>query len=106
MNGLWCATATIPSVTFDRRGVVIGVLALDYGGKDPKAVAKIVGDMDVPLEFYQYPARHWVHAHHDRIESVFSSVRLRTVVTRGPAFRVTGLSLAYKIIGSEGRAVV
>jgi putative transposase len=33
----------------------------DYGAKWPKAVAKITDDLDVLLEFYNYPAEHWVH---------------------------------------------
>lgn len=27
----------------------------------PKAVAKITEDLDVLLEFYDYPAEHWIH---------------------------------------------
>jgi len=33
----------------------------DFGAKWPKAVAKITEDLDVLLEFYTYPAEHWVH---------------------------------------------
>jgi hypothetical protein len=33
----------------------------EYGTKWPKAVAKITDDLDVLLEFYNYPAEHWVH---------------------------------------------
>jgi transposase-like protein len=33
----------------------------DYGKKFPKAVAKITDDLDVLLEFYNYPAEHWIH---------------------------------------------
>ncbi len=32
-----------------------------YGVKFPKAVAKIIDDLDVLLEFYNFPAEHWVH---------------------------------------------
>jgi transposase-like protein len=35
--------------------------ANDYGIKWPKATAKITGDLDVLLAFYDYPADHWVH---------------------------------------------
>jgi hypothetical protein len=31
-----------------------------YGAKFPKAVAKITGDLDQLLAFYDYPAEHWV----------------------------------------------
>jgi hypothetical protein len=33
----------------------------EYATKWPKAVAKITDDLDVLLEFYNYPAEHWVH---------------------------------------------
>jgi len=33
----------------------------EYGTKWPKAVAKITDDLDVLLEFDNYPAEHWVH---------------------------------------------
>ncbi len=33
----------------------------DYGAKWPQAVAKVTDDLDVLLEFYNYPAEHWVH---------------------------------------------
>lgn len=35
--------------------------AVEYGPKWPKAAAKITDDLDVLLEFYDYPAEHWVH---------------------------------------------
>ena len=33
----------------------------DYGAKWPKSVAKVNDDPDVLLEFYDYPAEHWVY---------------------------------------------
>jgi putative transposase len=33
----------------------------EYGTKWPKAVAKLTDDLDVLVEFYNYPAEHWVH---------------------------------------------
>ena len=45
----------------DHAQVAVKAFELDYGAKFPKAVAKIVDDLDVLLEFYHYPAEHWVH---------------------------------------------
>ena len=60
-------------------------LGIDYGAKYPKAVAKIVDDADVLLEFYRYPAAHWVRLRTTNpIESSFATLRLRTKVTKGP----------------------
>jgi len=36
------------------------VKSFEYGAKYPAAVAKIVDDRDVLLEFYRYPAEHWI----------------------------------------------
>jgi putative transposase len=45
----------------DKAQVAIKAFEIDYGAKYPKAVAKIVDDADVLLEFYKYPAEHWIH---------------------------------------------
>lgn len=70
-----------------------------YGTKFPKAVEKITNELDVLLEFYNYPAEHWVHLRTTNpIESTFSTVRHRTKVTKGPGSRAAGLAMAYKLI--------
>jgi len=56
-----------------------------YGAKFPKAVAKIVDDLEELLAFYDFPAEHWVHLRTTNpIESTFATVRHRTKVTKGP----------------------
>src|SRR5258705_9209873 len=83
----------------DKAQVAIKAFAIDYGAKYPKAVAKIVDDADVLLEFYHYPAEHWVHLRTTNpIESTFATVRLRTKVTKGPGSRAAGIAMAYKLI--------
>ena len=42
----------------DNARAAITAFERDYGAKFPKAVAKIVDDADVLLEFYHYPAEH------------------------------------------------
>lgn len=70
-----------------------------YGAKFPKAVAKIVDDLDVLLEFFNFPAEHWVHLRTTNpIESTFATVRHRTKVTKGPGSRAAGLAMAFKLI--------
>ena len=79
--------------------MAIKAFELGYGAKYPKAVAKITDDMDVLLEFYKYPAEHWVHLRTTNpIESTFVTVQLRTKVTKGPGSRAAGLAMAYKLI--------
>lgn len=83
----------------DHAQVAVKAFAVDYGAKYPKAVAKIVDDLDVLLEFYKYPAEHWIHLRTTNpIESTFATVRLRTKVTKGPGSRAAGLAMAYKLI--------
>jgi transposase-like protein len=79
--------------------VAVKAFKIDYGTKFPKAVEKITDDLDVLLEFYNYPADHWVHLRTTNpIESTFATVRLRTKVTKGPGSRVAGLAMAFKLI--------
>ena len=72
-----------------------------YGAKFPKAAAKITGDLDQLLAFYDYPAEHWVHLRTTNpIESTFATVRHRSKVTKGPGSRAAGLAMAFKLIES------
>ena len=65
----------------------------------PKATAKVMDDLDRLLAFYDYPAEHWVHLRTTNpIESTFSTVRLRTRVTRGAGSRQAALAMAYKLL--------
>ncbi len=62
----------------DHAKAAVKAFAADYGTKWPKAAAKITDDLDVLLEFYDYPAEHWVHLRTTNpIESTFATVRLR-----------------------------
>jgi len=83
----------------DRAQVAIKAFEIDYAAKYPQAVAKIVDDSDVLVEFYRYPAEHWIHLRTTNpIESTFATVRLRTRVTKGPGSRAAGVAMAYKLI--------
>jgi putative transposase len=73
----------------------IEAFAREYGVKWPKAVAKITDDAEELLTFYDFPAEHWLHLKTSNpIESTFSSVRLRTRVTKGPGSKAAGLAMA------------
>jgi transposase-like protein len=72
-----------------------------YGARFPKATAKITGDEEELLAFYDYPAGHWVHLRTTNpIEPAFATVRHRTKVTKGPGSRAAGLAMAFKLIES------
>jgi putative transposase len=71
----------------------------EFGAKWPKAVAKVVDDLEPLLAFYDFPAEHWIHLKTTNpIESTFATVRLRTKVTKGPGSRAAGLAMAFKLL--------
>jgi putative transposase len=83
----------------------IQAFAADYGVKWPKAVAKVTGETERLLCFFDYPAEHWVHLRTTNpIESSFAPVRARTRVTKGPGTRDTGLAMVFKLLqAAQGR---
>jgi putative transposase len=83
----------------------IDALVADYGVKWPKAVAKVTGETERLLCFFDYPAEHWIHLRTTNpIESSFSPVRARTRVTKGPGTRDMGLAMVFKLLqAAEGR---
>ena len=79
----------------------VHAFAHEFGAKWPKAVAKIVDDLDALLAFYDFPAGHWIHLKTTNpIESTFSTVRLRTRVTKGAGSRAAEVAMAFKLIES------
>lgn len=77
----------------------IEAFAKTYGTKWPKAVAKITEDWEEPLAFYDFPAEHWIHLRTTNpIESTFSTVKLRTKVTRGAGSPAAALAMVFKLV--------
>jgi len=88
----------------DHARKAVKAFAAAYGAKFPKAVAKITGDEDELLAFYDYPAEHWIHLRTTNpIESTFATVRLRTKVTKGHGSKAAALAMAFKLIESAQR---
>ena len=72
-----------------------------FEAKYPGAMEKLSKDRDVLLEFYDFPAEHWVSIRTTNpIESTFSTVRLRTKRARNCGSRETTLAMVYKLLGS------
>jgi len=79
----------------------IEAFAKTYGAKFPKAVAKITDDRDELLAFYDFPAEHWIHLRTTNpIESTFSTVKLRTKVTRSAGSPAAALAIVFKLVES------
>jgi transposase-like protein len=88
----------------DHARAAVQAFAAAYGAKFPKAAAKVTGDEDELLAFYDYPAEHWIHLRTTNpIESTFATVRLRTKVTKGHGSKAAGLAMAFKLIESAQR---
>ena len=69
-----------------------------YDAKFPKACECLSKDKDALFTFYDFPAEHWIHLRSTNpIESTFSTVRLRTVRTKGCGSRETTLTMVYKL---------
>ena len=53
------------------------------------------------LAFYDYPAEHWIHLRTTNpIESTFSTVKLRTKVTRGAGSPAAALAMVFNLVES------
>jgi transposase-like protein len=79
--------------------VAIDVFAEKYGAKYDKAVECLTKDRKTMLAFYDFPAEHWDHLRTTNpIESVFATVRHRTVRTRGSLSSTTAKLMVFKLI--------
>jgi putative transposase len=83
----------------------ITVFAEKYGTKYDKAVTCLVKDRDALLTFYDFPAEHWDHLRTSNpIESVFATVRHRTVRTKGALSQDTARLMVFKLVMAAARS--
>ena len=76
----------------------IDVFADKYGAKYDKAVACLTKDREALLAFFDFPAEHWDHLRTSNpIESVFATVRHRTVRTKGSLSSTTAKLMVFKL---------
>ncbi len=75
-----------------------------YAAKYQKAVTCLVKDRDALLTFYDFPAEHWDHLRTSNpIESVFATVRHRTVRTKGALSQDTARLMVFKLVTAAAR---
>jgi putative transposase len=83
------ATAEAAIVTFAEK----------YGAKYQKAAVCLLKDRNALLTFYDFPAEHWDHLRTSNpIESVFATVRHRTVRTKGALSQDTARLMVFKLV--------
>ena len=77
----------------------IGTFTEKYGAKYEKAVTCLLKDRNALLTFYDFPAEHWDHLRTSNpIESVFATVRHRTVRTKGALSQDTARLMVFKLV--------
>ena len=75
-----------------------------YEAKYPGAVKCLTKDREAMLTFYDFPAEHWQHIRTTNpIESVFATVRHRTVRTKGCLSHATALPMVFKLVTTASK---
>ncbi len=76
-----------------------------YGAKYARAAACLTKDRDALLAFYDLPAEHWDHLRTTNpIESVFATVRHRTVRTKGALSPTTAKLMVFKLVMAASKS--
>ena len=82
----------------------IDVFADKYRDKYDKAVACLTKDREALLAFFDFPAEHWDHLRTSNpIESVFATVRHRTVRTKGALSTKTAKLMVFKLVNAAAK---
>jgi putative transposase len=82
----------------------LATFAEKYAAKYEKAVTCLLKDRDALLTFYDFPAEHWDHLRTSNpIESVFATVRHRTVRTKGALSQDTARLMVFKLVMMAAR---
>lgn len=82
----------------------LDVFVEKYGAKYQKAATCLTKDREALLAFYDFPADHWDHLRTSNpIESVFATVRHRTVRTKGALSQKTARLMVYKLVQAAAK---
>jgi putative transposase len=82
----------------------INTFADKYGAKYDKAVACLTKDREALLAFFDFPAEHWDHLRTaNPIESVFATVRHRTVRTKGALSQKTAKLMVFTLVRAASK---
>ena len=82
----------------------IEAFADKYRAKYEKAVTCLIKDRETLLAFFDFPAEHWDHLRTSNpIESVFATVRHRTVRTKGALSTKTAKLMVFKLVTAAAK---
>jgi transposase-like protein len=83
----------------------LATFAAKYAPKYDRAAACLVKDREALLTFFDFPAEHWDHLRSSNpIESVFATVRHRTVRTKGALSQETARLMVFKLVIAAARS--
>ena len=84
--------------------IALNTFSEKYGVKYAKGVACLIKDQEEMLAFFDCPADHWGHLRTwNPIESVFSTVRHRTVRTKGALSQKTAKLMVFTLIQAASK---
>ena len=99
IRDIWMAQSRVDATAALQR------FAAKYEKKYPAAVACLTKDQDDLLAFYDLPAEHWVHLRTTNpIESVFATVRHRTIRAKGCLSHATAVAMVFMLITAAARS--
>ena len=82
----------------------LDTFAEKYEAKYDKAVTCLTKDREALLAFFDFPAEHWDHLRTGNpIESVFATVRHRTVRTKGALSQKTAKLMVFKLVQAAAK---
>lgn len=83
---------------------MLETFAEKYGAKYEKAVSYLIEDREALLALYAFPAERWDHLRTGNpIESVFATVRQRTVRTKGALSQKTAKLMVFKLVQAAAK---
>ena len=98
MRDIWQAETRVAA------GAAMDTFAEKYGARYGNAVACLIKDRDALLTFFDFPAEHWDHLRTaNPIESVFATVRHRTVRTKGALSQKTAKLMVFALVRAASR---
>jgi putative transposase len=84
--------------------VAMDIFAEKYRAKYERAVDCLIKDRSDLLAFYDFPAEHWIHLRTTNPpESVFATVRHRTIRTKGSLSPQTAKLMVFKLVSAASK---
>jgi len=98
LREIWQADTRVAAKT------AMDTFSAKYGAKYERAVTCLTKDKEALLTFYDFPGYHWDHLRTGNpVESVFATVRHRTVRTKGALSQKTAKLMVFKLVQAAAK---